>query len=192
LISKGKPDNNKEGRLTVHRDAASFHRRLKTRLAKFSLSLSEEKTRKLMFNRFHKKESETFSFLGFEFQWIKTRRGIDTVRIRTDAQRMRRIAANFLEWCRIHRDKRMAWIMGMVKSKLNGLKNYFGVVGNSKRVRQIYDIFRYTLYRWLNRRSERKSYNWQTFMQMWDYYNVSNLSRLNNEGLQLSFLQYLR
>jgi RNA-directed DNA polymerase len=28
-----------------HRDAASFHRRLKTRLAKFSLTLSEEKTR---------------------------------------------------------------------------------------------------------------------------------------------------
>ena len=175
-----------------HRDAASFHRRLKTRLAKFSLILSEEKTRKLMFNRFHKKESETFRFLGFEFRWITTRRGIDTVRITTDPQRMRRIAANFKEWCRIHRDKRMAWIMGMVKSKLNGLKNYFGVVGNSKRVRQIYDIFRYTLYRWLNRRSERKSYNWQTFMQMWDYYNVSNLSRLNNEGLQLSFLQYLR
>jgi|GEM_PF-1534693 hypothetical protein len=72
-------------------------------------------------------------------------RGIDTVRIITDSQRMRRIAMNFKEWCKAHRDKRMAWIMGMVKTKLNGLKNYFGVVGNSKRVRQIYNIFRYTL-----------------------------------------------
>ncbi len=129
---------------------------------------------------------------SFEFRWIKTRRGIDTVRITTDSQRIRRRAANFKDWCRKHRDKRMAWIMGMVKTKLNGLKNYFGVVGNLKRVRQIYDIFRYTLYRWLNRRSERKSYNWETFMHMWHFYNVSNLSRLNNEGLQLSFLQYLR
>lgn len=80
----------------------------------------------------------------------------------------------------------------MVKAKLRGLRNYFGVVGNSIRLRQLYAIFRHILYRWLNRRSQRKGYNWSTFMKMWDYYNVSDLRRLNNEGVQLSFMQFLR
>jgi len=175
-----------------HRDAASFLRRLKTRLEKYALTLSEEKTRKLMFNRFQKNNSETFTFLGFEFRRITSRRGVDTVSVTTDAKRLQKIAENFREWCRSHCNKRIAWIMGMVKAKLRGLKNYFGVVGNSKRVRQLYDIFRHILYHRLNRRSERKSYNWSTFMKMWNFFNVSNLSRLNNEGIQLSFLQFLR
>ena len=69
----------------------------------------------------------------------------------------------------------MAWIMGMVKTKLNGLKNYFGVVGNSKRVRQIYDIFRHTLYRWLNRRSERKSYNFHFVLLRKEFKCLKNI-----------------
>ena len=175
-----------------HKDAASFYRRLKTRLKKFSLDVAEEKTRKLMFNRFRKEASETFSFLGFEFRWVKTRRGIDTVRVTTSPKRLQRIAAEFTAWCKKHCNRRIAWIMGMVKAKLMGLRNYFGVPGNSIQVRKVYSIFKLILYRRLNRRSERRSYNWKTFMQMWDYFNVSHLQRLNNEGIQLSFAQYLR
>ena len=54
--------------------------------------------------------------------------------------------------------------MGMVKAKLRGLRNYYGVPGNSGQVRKIYSIYKNILYRQLNRRSERKSYNWKTFM----------------------------
>lgn len=175
-----------------HRHAASFLRRLPNRLGKFSLKLAPEKTRKLMFNRFRKTDSGVFSFLGFEFRRITTRRGIDTVRLRTDPKRMRRIVCAFKEWCKAHRHKRIAWIMGMVKSKLRGLRNYYGVVGNSIFVRNINSLFGTTLYRWLNRRSERRSYSWPTFSHIWKMYNVSSLSRLDNEGFQLSFLPFLR
>jgi RNA-directed DNA polymerase len=120
-----------------HRDAASFLRRLPCRLSKFSLKLATEKTRKLMFNRFRKSESETFSFLGFVFRRVTTRRGIDTVSIRTDPKRLRRIVREFKEWCKKIRNKRIEWIMGMVKTKLRGLRNYFGVRGNSAFLRNL-------------------------------------------------------
>jgi RNA-directed DNA polymerase len=174
-----------------HRHAASFLRRLPSRLAKFSLRLAPDKTRKLMFNRFRKSESGIFSFLGFEFRRIVSRRGIDTVKLRTDSKRMRRIVREFKVWCRSHRHKRIAWIMGMVKTKLRGLRNYYGVVGNSAFLRNLHLLFRTTLYRWLNRRSERKSYNWSAFSRIWNMYNVSSLRRLDNEGFQLSFLRHL-
>jgi hypothetical protein len=174
-----------------HRNAASFLRRLPARLGKFSLKLAPDKTRKLMFNRFHKLQSGTFSFLGFEFRWVTSRRGNDTVRLRTDPKRMRRIVREFKVWCKSHRHKRIAWIMGMVKTKLRGLRNYFGVPGNSACLRNLNLLFRKTLYRWLNRRSERKSYAWSTFSRIWTMYNVSSLRRLYDEGFQLSFLPFL-
>lgn len=175
-----------------HRDAASFYRRIRRRMQKFGLTLAEEKTRKLMFNRFKKALSSTFSFLGFEFRWIVTHRGMDTVKLRTDPKRLRRIVKRFSEWCRENRGKRMVWLMGMVKTKLRGLREYFGVTGNSDSLRTFNLLFRKTMYRWLNRRSERRSYNWPTFARIWDMYNVSSLRRLYDEGHQISFLPFMR
>jgi group II intron reverse transcriptase/maturase len=175
-----------------HKNAASFLNRLPARLAKFSLKPAPDKTRKLMFNRFRRLESGTFSFLGFEFRRIVTRKkGYDTVGVRTDSKRMRRIVRDFKEWCKGHRHKRIAWIMGMVKAKLRGLRNYFGVQGNSACLRKLNHTFRKTLYKWLNRRSQRKSYAWPAFARIWTMYNVSSLGRLNNNGFQLSFLPFL-
>jgi group II intron reverse transcriptase/maturase len=171
-----------------HRDAASFYRRLGRRMHKYGLALADEKTRKLMFNRFRKTESGTFSFLGFEFRWKRTRRGIDTVCMYTEPQRLRRIVKRYSDWCRANRGKRMMWIMGMTKTKLRGIREYYGVRGNSHSLRKLNLLFRKTLYRWLNRRSERRSYNWRTFGRIWQMYNVSSLQRLNNEGYQLSCL----
>ena len=75
--------------------------------------------------------------------------------------------ALFKQWCRKQRDKRIAWIMGIVKAKLQGIRNYFNLPGNTLRLREVELLFKRVLYRWLNRRSERKSYNWKTFMCMW-------------------------
>ena len=160
-------------------------------MKKFGLTLSEEKTRKFRFNRFNKENSEPFSFLGFEFRWTYSRKGKDLLRIRTTRKKVRAIVAAFTLWCREHRSKRIRWIMGMVKSKLNGIRNYMNVPGNSARIKQVYLLYKRILYRWLNRRSERKSYTWKTFMFIWRFYNVSKCQYLYNEGVQISFLPYL-
>jgi hypothetical protein len=175
-----------------HRDAARYLRHLRKRMERHGLSLAEEKTRKLMFNRFRKAESGTFEFLGFEYRWITTRSGKDTVRMRTSPGRLRRIVKAFREWLRAHLSKRTPWLLGMVKTKLKGLREYFGVRGNSAAVRRMHDLHYRACYQLFNRRSQRRSYTWPSFQRLWDAYNVSSLRRLCDTGQQMSLLPYLR
>jgi len=175
-----------------HRDAARFLRLLRKRLQSYGLSVAEDKTRKLMFNRFRKQDSTAFDFLGFEYRWIISRRGYDAVWMRTAPRRLRRIVKTFAMWLRKHLSKRTPWILGMTKTKLRGLREYFGVRGNSVAVKQMHDLFYRTCYRLFNRRSQRRSYTWPQFSRLWKTYNVSSLRSLGNEGQQLTLLPYLR
>jgi group II intron reverse transcriptase/maturase len=175
-----------------HGEAARYQRELKKRLEEFGLAVAEEKTRKLMFNRFRKDESETFDFLGFEFRHIVSRKGHDTVWMRTSPRRQRRIVKAFALWLRKNLSKRSVWLLGMVKTKLKGLREYFGVRGNSAAVRRMHDLFYRTCFRLFNRRSQRKSMTWPQFGRMWNAYNVSSLRRLCDSGQQMTLLPCLR
>jgi RNA-directed DNA polymerase len=175
----------------LHAEAKRFYTMLKERLRKFSLEVAKEKTRILLFNRFRKEESKTFVFLGYEFRRIRTSKGLDTVTTVMHRKKLSRIVNEFSQWCKKHRNKRTAWIMGMVKAKLRGIRNYFSLPGNSKRNAEAELLFERTLYRWMNRRSERKSYNWKTFSQMWKYSFGRTRRQLANTGVQLSFITML-
>lgn len=176
----------------LHRDAARFLRRVRKRMEGYGLALAEEKTRKFMFNRVRKRDSESFVFLGFEFRRIVSRKGVDTVWMRTAPQRLRRTVKEFAQWLREHLSKRTPWLLGMVKTKLRGLREYFGVPGNSVAVKQMHDLFYRTCFRLFNRRSQRRSFTWPQFARLWNRYNVSSLRRLCNTGEQMSLLPYLR
>jgi RNA-directed DNA polymerase len=174
-----------------HKDAMKFYRKLGKRLDEYSLQLSKGKTRKILFSRFRKEESKTFTFLGFTFRWIRTRRGLDTVSAKMSREKIRRSVREFSLWCREHRNKRIAVIMGMVRAKLRGIKNYFKFPGYSVRIREVFYLFRRTLYRWLNRRSERKSYNWKTFIIIWRQFDIESVNGNYVDGIQLSFVNRL-
>jgi len=176
-----------------HKDAASFYRMLPKRLAKFGLTVAKEKTRKLMFNRFRKEDSESFDFLGFEYRWTVSRNRKDIILLRTSEKKLRSIIQDLTLWLKKHQSKRLKWVLGMVKTKLRGLYNYFGVIGNSLGLREMYILYCRTLYRLLNRRSQRKSFNWKTFTFILRFHGVvRHRSNLFNEGIQLSLLPYLR
>jgi len=175
-----------------HGDAARFYRELGPRFAKFGLELAKEKTKKLQFNRFKKDCSETFVFLGYEFrQTVSMIKGNDIVTTTMSRKKLRSTVNAFAQWCREHRNKRIAWIMGMVKSKLAGISNYFNLPGNSGRLKEVTTLFQRKLFFWLNRRSERKSYNVKTFNVMWKQFLGKSLRSLANEGIQISFLSSL-
>jgi RNA-directed DNA polymerase len=176
----------------LHDDAAKFLKVLRKRLEEFGLEVAEEKTRKLMFNRFDRFRSETFVFLGYEFRRSLSKLGkADCVTTRMCRKRLRRTVNNFALWCRGHRDRRIAWIMGMVKSKLTGIRNYFNLPGNSERMKEVETLFQRKLYFWMNRRSERKSYNKKTFMIMWKQFMYKKPRRLVRDGIQMNFLSSL-
>lgn len=171
-----------------HADAAQFYRTLSECMNRFGLILAQEKTRKLMFNRFRKEDSSTFVFLGFEYRWISSRKGKDIIRLRTSRKKMRRIIMDLKEWLEKHSGKRLNWIMGMIKAKLSGLYNYFGVIGNSASLREIYILYCRTTYRLLNRRSQRKSFNLNTFTLMLRFHGIVRYrSNHFDRSIQLSF-----
>jgi len=175
----------------LHSEAKRFYKMLAERLKKFSLVLAKEKTRVLQFNRFKKELSKAFVFLSYEFRWIVSRRGFDSVSVKMYRKKLSRIVNEFSVWCRKNLNRRIAWIMGMVKLKLQGIKNYFNFPGNSLRIRELELLFKRTLFRYLNKRSERKSYNLKTFTIMWNQFLVKSKEHLTSKVVQLSFVNQL-
>jgi len=161
-------------------------------MKRFGLTLAKEKTRKFMFNRFRKEDSEAYDFPGFEFRWVTSRRGNDIIRLRTSPKKQRKIIQDLKEWFKKYRNKRLWWIMGKVKAKLRGLYNYFGVIGNSLKLKEMYILYKKTLFQLLNRRSQRKSFNYKTFLFILKNHGIVEYrSGLYDKGIQLSFRSQL-
>lgn len=153
-------------------DAERFYRELPERLGKFGLSISEEKTRIVRFTKHRMQDQSRFDFLGFEFRWSKNRSGKPQVKRRTSRKKLRQSLRNFTEWCRENRNLPLRLLFSSLNSKLRGYYNYYGVIDNSG---SLWEYFYYavkTLFKWLNRRSQPRSYNWQGFKAMLEHYGL--------------------
>ena len=56
--------------------------------------------------------------------------------------------------------------------KVRGHCNYYGVSGNMPRLDSWYYEVRRLVFKWLNRRSQRRSCNWSGFNAMWKHFGV--------------------
>jgi group II intron reverse transcriptase/maturase len=144
-------------------DAELFYQQLNERLGKFGLEVSPEKTRILLFNRSMLKQSETFDFLGFEFRRALSRKFKSIIRRRTSRKKLRASIAAFTEWIKTNRNKKISKLMTTLRAKYRGYWNYYGVIGNYGSLKTFYYLTRRILFKWLNRRSQRLSYNWAGF-----------------------------
>ncbi|MCF6285360.1 MAG: maturase [Candidatus Hydrogenedentes bacterium] len=75
--------------------------------------------------------------------------------------------AAFKEWLKENRAKmitRELW--QKVCEKLRGHYGYYGVTDNSQGIGRFYNEVKKLLYKWLNRRSQRKSMTWEKFNLM--------------------------
>ena len=144
-------------------DAERFYRALGKRLGKFGLELAEEKTKIISFSRFRKHENISFEFLGFEYRWSISKKGKDIITRRTSRNKLRKSIKAFTKWCKENRDKRIVRIVEMLNSKFRRYFNYYGVIGNIKGLNEFYGEAMKILYKWLNRRSQKKSFIWTEF-----------------------------
>ncbi|GAA0178471.1 hypothetical protein SH2C18_15230 [Clostridium sediminicola] len=62
--------------------------------------------------------------------------------------------------------------MKKLRQKLIGYYRYYGITDNSRALQKFRYLVRRLVYKWLNRRSQRKSYNWQTFSMMFKSYKI--------------------
>ena len=153
-------------------DAERFYEELSPRLEKFGLELNEEKTRIIPFDRHYPRGRARFEFLGFEFYWGKDRAGKAHLKRRTSRKKLRSSLKRFTEWCKKNRNVRLAGLFKRLNIKLRGYYNYYGVYGNSVSLKQFFENAMRILKKWLNRRSQRRSYNWIGFRTLIDHFQV--------------------
>jgi RNA-directed DNA polymerase len=116
--------------------------------------------------------SSRIDFLGFEFRWDKDRAGKPDVVRRTSRKKLRNSIAIFTEWCKQNRNVRLNVLFPQLNRKLRGYYNYYGVKGMLLRIQEFYSRAMETLLKWLNRRSQRRSFNWQGFKDLLEHFEV--------------------
>jgi RNA-directed DNA polymerase len=154
-------------------DAESFQERLKDRLERFGLELAEEKTRCIEFGRFARRDAnrrgekpKEFTFLGFTHYCGKTREGNFKVKRRTSRKKLGQSLEKFTDWARKARDVlKKGEMLRQARSRVLGHLSYYAITDNQERCN--YYVYRATriLFKWLNRKSQRGAYTWESFRQ---------------------------
>ena len=153
------------------KDAKEFLSKLQTRLAKFGLEISKDKTKVLKFGRKVWKQTqkqkgkvETFNFLGFTHYCGRSRRGYFVMGHKTSKGNVCRKLKETKEWMKKIRSKlKLKEWWPTLKFKLIGHYNYFGVSGNYRCLRQFYNQIVGMVFKWVNRRSQKKSMSFEIF-----------------------------
>lgn len=151
-------------------DAERFYRVLPKRLNKFGLSVAPEKTQLLRFSRFHPGRRRCFTFLGFDFYWSKDRSGKARLRRRTATERQRSAMKAVTQWIKKNRHWKLSETMVGLRQRLEGFYNYFALTGNGASVSKFHHHTLHSLFKWLNRRSQRRSCNWNKLKQILSVY----------------------
>jgi RNA-directed DNA polymerase len=141
-------------------------------------------------SRFKKHLGTRFSFLGFDFRWTVSRNGKDYILMETNPKRMTKSLKAFNTWCKENRNNRIRKIVDMVNTKLRGYFNYYGIRGNSHKINEFYEIAIKILYKWLNRRSQKRSFNFEEFNEKMRYYGLIRPRIVESPYKQMSIEDY--
>ncbi len=142
---------------------------LKRRLGKFSLEVAEDKTRILPIGRF-KGTKEDFDFLGFTFFNTKTRGGKYRLGVRTSKKKLKAKRQAAKAWLHTRLTKPVSQTMEMLAAIIRGHCNYYGVNGNFHAIQSFWKYLKYSTYRMLNRRHQKRSMKYDKFLRIWNYY----------------------
>jgi len=158
-------------------EAKAFGEMLRQRLAKFGLRIAEGKSRIIEFGRYvwqkaqkEGKKVQTFDFLGFTHYCDKTRRGKFKLGRKTARSKFIQKIKATNQWLKEVRNlvELKEW-WEVLKQKLIGHYNYYGISGNIWGLRRFYKATFWLAYKWINRRSQKKSYNFERFCRFLKY-----------------------
>ena len=153
-------------------EAEEFYGNLIERFEKFGLELSLDKTKILEFGRFaevNRKnrglgKPETFDFLGFTFycSWNSDNKFF-RCKVKTSRKKFHSKVKAMKEWIKKHRILPVSELIGRLNQKLKGHYQYYGVTDNMRSLKRFLHIAKWVLFKWLNRRSQKRSYTSDAF-----------------------------
>ena len=120
------------------------------------LELAEEKTRIIYFGRCAMRNNksnkpETFDFLGITHYCSTSSKGKFRVKRKTSRKKFNKKLIEFDDWCRNNRTMPIDELMELVKRKLVGHYNYFGITDNFHMIRKYYYRLLKILFKWLRK-----------------------------------------
>ena len=154
-------------------EAERFLQQLRSRLEAFELKLAEEKTQCIQFGRFarekaHKQGTKPaeFTFLGFTHYCGKTKEGYFKVKRRTSRKKLGQSLRKFTDWAAKARHVlKKGEMIRQARTRVVGHLNYYAITDNSERCTYYVYRTKRILLKWLNRKSQRKTYTWDGFEQ---------------------------
>lgn len=155
-------------------DAIKVKAALSKRLVKYKLKLNEEKTKLVSFSLLKAKrgiKQDVFDFLGFTFYLGRSKMGYIIPKLKTNGKRFRSKLNKVNEWARRNRNR--ASLRQLWKSfcaKLRGHIQYYGVSFNSDKTMKFAQEATRIMFKWINRRSQRRSFDWDKFVLFTDRY----------------------
>lgn len=164
-------------------EAERFYEQLRSRMVKFGLELEENKSRIVESGRYlaslKAKRGEstrlgTFDFLGFTFYCGRTTKGNPWIMPKTSSKKFRQKVKEIKIWLYNNKEQKLGKLMYMLNVKLVGHYRYYGISFNSRMISNYKQQVRELLYKVLNRRSEKKSYTREGFIEMMKYYKLVN------------------
>lgn len=142
------------------------------RVGRFGLTLHPDKTRMVdfRFRRPHGRhpatQATTFDFLGFTHVWGKSLKGKNVIYQRTAKVRYARALRNVHEWCKKHRHRPLTEQHARIRRMMLGHYAYYGITGNTERLRWYAHRVEVTWRMWLSRRTRGNPIRWDRFMHI--------------------------
>jgi RNA-directed DNA polymerase len=152
-------------------DAERVMQVIPQRMARFGLTLHPDKTRLVPFQRPPKGTTNgggptSFNLLGFTVYWRQSRSGRWVVGMKTQREKLRRMAKAIGEFCRRHRHDPIPEQHAALCTRIQGHFNYFGVNGNLWSLTALKEHAQDAWRKWLNRRSQNARMTWERFEQL--------------------------
>jgi group II intron reverse transcriptase/maturase len=154
-------------------EAERFESEVKQRLNKFNLQVAPEKTQCIEFGRFARKNArrqgrkpQEFTFLGFTHYCGKTRKGKFKVKRRTSRKKFSQSVQKFKRWAKARRGYlKKGEMLRSAKRRVIGHLNHYAITDNAGKCNSYLYHTRRTLFKWMNRKSQRRTYTWEGFQQ---------------------------
>jgi len=154
-------------------DADDWLTKLGARMEECHLELAQEKTRQLEVGRYARAKAsrrgekpKECTFLGMTFCCGKTRHGACKVKRKTSRKKLGQSLARLTDWIRRYRNRLPTGaLLREAKARVQGQLNSYAITDNSESCQRYMHLTRRALFKWLNRRSQRKSYTWAAFQQ---------------------------
>ncbi|MFN8790117.1 MAG: reverse transcriptase domain-containing protein [Bdellovibrionales bacterium] len=143
-------------------EAKDFMQALEKRTAEYGISINQDKSR---LSKMDKKSHESFNFLGFTFYRGKQgRRNI--LKVKTQKERLQKAITEFYHWIKTNRNRmKLGELWSLAKAKIMGHVNYYGYWMNGTKINHFYSEAWRALFKWLNRRSQMRSYTVDGFIE---------------------------